>query len=536
MQDQTLLALHNKKSVSIRKIIDDCEYNLYAFAKLLNPYYIYGDVHQELFSFLSSPEATDRQLALLPRGHLKSHCMAVLCAWNITYRPWTSLVYISAQDDLAKAQLYTIKSMMTSDTYSAIWAEMFTEEKGERGTWSAFAFDVDHPCRKERGIRDHTMIIKTVKSNATGLHCDGLIFDDVVVQRFAETQIGRNELNRSLGYFSSVLNPGGWIKVAGTRYHPADSYQSMVDARRPIWDDKEKDFVGEELQWQLMERVVENSPDRSGTGVFLWPRTKSPFSDESYGFDIRELTKIKADYESHEGLVHFYSQYYNDPNDVGTQRIGRDKFQYFDRQFLTVARGTVRYRGNKLNVYCSMDVAWSDNPHSDYTAIVVIGVDQDGFFYVLDMDRFKTTKFQQYYDVAVAFQAQYGFRKMIIESNAGGHFVAQEVETLVRKNGGNLVIERAHRTQMSGTKQERWAAILEPKYETRSVFHCRGGLTATLEEELISSKPRHDDLKDAMCSAMSIAKIPATKKIDYTLYEKQTNVIIGKFGGRARVR
>jgi hypothetical protein len=92
----------------------------------------------------------------------------VYAVWRITYQPWNTFVYLSSQEDLAKAQLYVIKSMMTSDRYRLYWPEMFNDD-GKDGTWSAYAFDVDHPERKERGIRDHTMIVKTVKSNSQGL-------------------------------------------------------------------------------------------------------------------------------------------------------------------------------------------------------------------------------------------------------------------------------------------------------------------------------------------------------------------------------
>jgi len=428
-----------------------------------------------------------------------------------------------------------MKSMMTSDIYTAIWPEMFAENKGERGVWSAYAFDVDHPDRKAHGVRDHTVIIKTVKSNAQGLHSDGLVFDDVVVPQFADTAVGRNELSKSLGYFSSILNPGGWIKAVGTRYHPKDAYQSMIAARKGIWDEIEGAFTKEEPLWDVKERVVEDSPDRSGTGRFLWPRTQSTRDEKSYGFDIRELAKIKADYQSHQGTVHFYSQYYNDPNDVGTNRIGRDKFQYYDQKHIVVSNGTVKHRGNRLNVYAAMDVAWSDHSKADYTAIAVIGIDSEGFIYVLDLIRFKTSNFQEYYESCVSLQQQWGFRKMVVETNAGGALVAQEIESLVRRNGGNLVVDRRASTSHQGTKAERWAAVLEPRYESKTIWHAKGGYTPTLEEELVSSKPAHDDLKDALCAAVSTAKPPASKRLDY----KEMNngkIVYGRFGGRVRVR
>ncbi len=533
--------IHTDKRPYNRDLIEQCSQNLYAFATTLNPYYMYGDIHQEVFSWLSDPSAKERQLLLLPRGHLKSHCIAVYCAWKITYEPWTTIVYLASQDDLAKAQLYAIKQMMTSDIYTMLWPEMFSEKrttKGERGTWSAYAFDVDHPSRKERSVRDHTMIIKTVKSNAHGLHCDGVVFDDVVVPTFADTKVGRDELNRSLGYFSSILNAGGWIKTVGTRYHPDDAYNSMIEARVPIWHEEIHDYVGDESAWEVMEHVAEDSPNRSGLGKYLWPRTESPHEERKfYGFDPRELAKIKADYVSHQGAVHFYSQYYNDPNDVGTQRINRDKFQTYDPKHITIRDNKVYFRGDKLNVYAAMDVAWTETERSDYTALAVIGINHDGFIYVLGLDRFRTSDFLTYYERIAELQREFPFRRIIIETNAAGSFVASEVEAHIRRNGDPLVVERRSANSRSGSKLENWAAVLEPRYQSKSVFHFRGGLTPVLEEELISARPAHDDLKDALCAAFSIAHPPAGRKlINYTELAQQPNVIHGRFGGRVRIR
>ena len=538
----TLEKIHKEKRPQIRDVVDECRYSLYAFAVTVNPTYLYGDIHKEVFSWLGDPSANERQLLLLPRGHLKSHCIAVYCAWKITFEPWTTIVYLASQDDLAKAQLHAIKQMMTSDIYRTLWPEMFTERKvsasgkTERGAWSAYAFDVDHPMRKEKGIRDHTMIIKTVSSNVAGLHCDGICFDDVVVPQFADTELGRDNLNKALGYFSSVLNPGGWIKAVGTRYHPEDAYQRMIDSKVPVWSDEKQDFAGEKNAWELMERVVEDSPDRSGLGMYLWPRTESPMEPGKwYGFDPKELAKIKADYVAHQGAVHFFAQYYNDPNDVGTQRVGREKFQYYDKKFIEVRQDKVFFKGKKLNVFAAMDVAWSTSDWSDYTAIAVVGIDSDGYIYILDLDRFRTSDFLTYYDHIIALQSQWCFRSLLVETNAAGSLVAQEIENHVRRNGGNLSVDKRALNSRAEGKRENWASVLEPRYQSKSIFHFRGGLTPTLEEEVVSAKPRHDDLKDALTAAISISRPPSGRRITNPDGPDRT-VVQGRFGGRVRMR
>jgi hypothetical protein len=41
------------------------------------------------------------------------------------------------------------------------------------------------------------------------------------------------------------------------------------------------------------------------------------------------------------------------------------------------------------------------------------------------------------------------------------------------------------------------------------MWHFEGGFTRVLEEELILARPPHDDIKDALASAVSIAVKPA---------------------------
>jgi predicted phage terminase large subunit-like protein len=513
------------------EIVSLCETNLFAFAKLLNPHYQYGDLHEEVFSWLSSQDAeSQRKLLLLPRGHLKSHCIAVYCAWRITYKPWVTVCYLSAGEDLAKDQIYAIKNMMTSDTYTRYWPEMFNAEESKREQWSAYSFNVDHPDRKRRGIRDHTLIVKTIKSNAIGLHCDELILDDVVVPQFADTAVGRAEVNRSLAQFVSILNPGGCIKAVGTRYHPQDAYQGFIDAEYPLWNKETKQFEGTAKLWHVFEKRVEDSGD--GTGSFIWPRTINAISGDSYGFDPHVLAIIRADYESKGQRVQYFCQYYNDPNAIDTQRISRGSFQYFDRARIKVVGGNTLFRETKLSVFAAMDVAWTDSNSSDYTAIAVIGIDADNNIYVLDLVQFKSVNFAEYYQEVISLHYKWGFKKVRVETNAGGQFVAQELERLIRSNGNILAVEGKSTQKAAGNKRERKAATLEWRYSDKKVWHYRGGLTSELEEQIILDRPRHDDIVDALVAAIEISKPPGKRTHNVTSINETNLYYDRRFGGR----
>jgi len=510
------------------------EARFFAFMCLVNPQYEYGDIHAELCDWIQSGD-TARKLALLPRGHLKSHLAAGYAAWRITKSPWITIVYLSAGEDLAKDQIYAIKNMMTNDVYRTYWPEMFNADEGQREQWSAFSFNVDHPERKRRGIRDHTIIVKTVKSNAIGLHCDLLIADDVVIPDFADTATGRNIVNRAMAQFASILNPRGEILAVGTRYHPDDYYQTCIDSEYKLWDKEKEKFNGSAKLWAIFDRQVEDAGD--GTGVFLWPVSKNLDTGDLYGFDQQTLAIIRADYESKGQIVQFFCQYYNDPNAIDTQRISRGTFQYFDRKHVRVMGGNAFYRDRRLNVFAGMDIAWTNTETSDYTAIAVIGMDWQENVYILDLSQFKTSSFAEYYNEVINLHQKWGFRKLRIETNAGGHYVKQELDRLVRQNGDVLSIEGKAQVRNQGSKNERKGATLEWRYADQKVWHFKGELNTEYEDQVILSKPKHDDLVDALVAAIEIAKAPGKRNSTENVRVMENNIVYDRrFGGRrARV-
>ena len=51
-------------------------------------------------------------------------------------------------------------------------------------------------------------------------------------------------------------------------------------------------------------------------------------------------------------------------------------------------------------------------------------------------------------------------------------------------------------------------AVLEPRYANKQIWHYPSGNTQILEEELIYTNPPHDDVKDALASAIDFAVAP----------------------------
>lgn len=509
--------MSSKKS-EIEEVRHLAELDLFSFAKLVCPEREYGDIHKRVFRWLQD-SPNPNQLLLLPRAHMKSHCIAVWCAWWITKHPETSILYVSATTTLAESQLYTIKNLLTSPIYRRYWPEMTHEEEGKREKWTTSAISVDHPKRKAEGIRDYTIFAAGLSTNTTGLHADVVVADDVVVPENAYTEEGRRKTSAAMSQMASILNTGGTVKACGTRYHPADQYSLWKDQTIDEFNEN-GEKVGETPLWDILEEVVERD------GKYLWPRTCRS-DGKMFGFDRKELARISTMYTDR---TQFYAQYYNDPNDPESNRLDYSRFQYYDRKFLSNKSGTWYFKDKKLNLFAAIDFAFSLNVKADYSAIVVIGVDADNNIYVLDIDRFKTDKIAEYYQHIDQLHQKWNFRVLRAEVSVAQTVIVRDLKDRLRQNGSMIKIDEHRPNRHQGSKEERIAAALEPRYENLQVWHFRGGYTPVLEEELIMARPAHDDIKDCLASAVEISRAPKERSTSQPLdmFSSFTNP---RFGG-----
>lgn len=511
------LAKMPKQAKEIRQAAMD---NLHFFAKLMGPGRVYGDIHKEVFDWLQSDEEGN-QLLLLPRAHMKSHCIAIWCAWYITNHPETTLLYISATAELAEKQLYDIKNIMTSDIYRRYFPDMIHPEEGKREKWAVSKIAVDHPKRSSEQIRDWTVATAGLTTNTTGWHADVIVADDIVVPDNAYTEDGRKKVAAAMSQMSSIRNAGGFTKACGTRYHPADIYDTWKKQMAEMYDEATGELIDRKPIWSIKEHVVETNH------VFLWPRAVRA-DGKAFGFNINILARIKGEYED---KTQFFAQYYNDPNDPGSNRLSRDQFQYYDQRFIRQEGGNWYFKNERLNVYAAIDFAFSLNKRADYSAIVVIGIDCENNIYILDIDRFKTDKVLEYFKRVSALHSKWEFKMIRAEVTVAQQIIVNDIKDHIRKEGMRLKVDEYRPSKAEGSKEERIAATLEHRYDNLSMWHYRGGYIPMLEEELVLSRPPHDDLKDVLTSAVSIAVKPKRTRQVQNLFSGMQTTKRTRFGG-----
>lgn len=502
------------------------ESDLEAFIRLVHPQRVLGAVHCELIAWWTREDSKSHQLVLLPRDHCKSALVAYRVAWEITRNPAIRILYISATANLAQKQVKFIKDILTSKIYRRYWPEMVNEDEAKREKWAEAEFSVDHPIRKAEAIRDPTVFTAGLTTTITGLHCDVAVLDDIIIKENAYTEESRAKVYSQYSLLSSIEGVDAREWVVGTRYHPKDLYNDLLEMMVEEFDE-EGELTASEPLYEIFERQVEDVGD--GTGQYLWPRQQRA-DGKWFGFDQKILAKKKAQYKG--DLTQFRAQYYNNPNDIESGGIKPDRFQYYDQRFLSQSEGRWYFKNNRLNIFAAMDFAYSLARRADYTAIAVVGVDAFNNYYVLEVDRFKANKISEYFEHILRLHQKWGFRKLRCEVTAAQEVIVKDLkENYVRKHGLALSLDEYRPSRQLGAKEERIEAILNSRYENLQMWHYRGGNCQTLEEELVLFNPPHDDCKDALAACIDICVAPTM-----TVFNKQKEEMLQhhtRFGGFA---
>jgi len=486
---------------TLEQIRQAAENDLVTFIKLIAPEQVLGQCHEDVCNWWGHEDAKSHQLLLFPRDHGKSRLVAYRVAWELTKDPTLRILYISATANLAEKQLGFIKSILTSEIYSRYWPDHVHPEDGKRTRWTNSEIMLDHPLRKAEKVRDPSVFTGGLTTSLTGMHCDIAVLDDIVVYENAYTGEGRNKVKSQYSLLSSIEGAEAREWVVGTRYHPVDLYNDLLQMEEDLYDD-DGNKIGEDNIYEIFERPVEDRGD--GTGEMLWPRSQRR-DGKWFGFDIKVLAKKRGQYLD---KGQFRAQYYNDPSDPDNVPIESSRFQYYERKLLKEENGHWFYKDSKLNVFASIDFAFSLSKKADYTAIVVIGVDSQNNIYVLDIDRFRTDRITEYFEHILQLSTKWSFRKLRAEVTVGQQAIVKQLKELIKQHGLAISVDEFRPNKYQGNKDERISATLEPRYDNLQIWHYRGGNIQTLEEELQSRNPPHDDIKDALASAIDIAVKP----------------------------
>jgi len=182
----------------------------------------------------------------------------------------------------------------------------------------------------------------------------------------------------------------------------------------------------------------------------------------------------------------FYSQYMNDPSDPEDQLFQRDYFQTYD------------YPPGNLFIALAVDLALSERNYSDYTGLVVGGMDNQHRIYILDTLRGKWGHPADIIDSIFMMVEKWKPQVVGLEVNGYQKVLKYALEDAMRFRKKYFPIQEIKTaTTMTRTHGEKYhIRALEPYYKNRLVYHAKW--MDELENELSRfPKGRHDDLADA---------------------------------------
>lgn len=473
-----------------------------AFIRLVAPYQLLGHCHVDLCKWIQA-NPTKNKLVLWPRDHGKSRMAAFYACWEICRDPSITIIYASATAEKAEEQLRFVRTILSSKIVLRYFPGLVHPQEGQREEWNRRAMIVDHQHREKEGVVDSTVMTAGVGKTITGKHCKILILDDIVVPE-NNTEIGRRDVNSWVAQAASIMSGDATIFAVGTRYHPKDAYEVMMNMRAEyVGTDDNEEVETEDL-------FVVNQHDVEVGGDFLWPRHQRK-DGKWFGFDSRILARKRAVYEAAGEITQFYAQYYNDPNDKSTAPIARDLFQYYSKEDLSYMYGTWSINGTDLYCFAAVDLSASIGDRRDYTVVIVGGIDLAGNRYVLDIERYQSDKSSLTIDTITRLFSKYHFKKLRIEAVAGFKLVAQDMHEALQKKGIRVPTD-FYTPAPNESKIVRVNNILEPLYQSRAVYHYRGGKCQQLEDELVSLNPANDDTKDAWAMCCDLMEVPLTAR------------------------
>ena len=193
-------------------------------------------------------------------------------------------------------------------------------------------------------------------------------------------------------------------------------------------------------------------------------------------------------------------QYLNEPVSDESAIFKRDDFQYYKEEDLD----------QNFNIFMTIDPALSIEKTADYSAIVVGGFTKDEKIYILDIFR-ERVQSQDLINQIFSMAEKWNPRLIGLEVVAFQKVLQYNIQSEMRLRGKYLPLIELKRD--SSESKEMRIRGLQPKYETKSVYHPRQHQNLfDLEFELLRfPRGQTDDIIDAEADLLQIA-YPRRKK------------------------
>lgn len=332
-------------------------------------------------------------------------------------------------------------------------------------TWNQDEIEV---LGRSMGTREPTVSAIGSEGNLVSRHYSCIIADDLVNRENSATRYQSNKIidwwKRSL----SLLEPDGTMLVIGTRWSYYELYSYLLEN----YKDKLDFYV----------RSIYN-PD----GSLYFP--------ERFG---EEKVKELKDYH---GSYIFSSFYLNDPVDDETALIKKSMIREYREG----------EQPKKLNIFAMCDPAVAQTAESDYSAIVVVGEDDNRNWWVRETRRGRWSV-NQLIDQMFDIHKQWQPHSFTIETIGQAQSILQPIHDAEIERNIFLPLV-AIKARNAVQKETRIRSVLQPRFERGKVY-ILPHMDELRDELLKFPKSAHDDMVDALSDCSEVCFNPPPPEED----------------------
>ena len=331
-------------------------------------------------------------LDLWAREHYKSTIITIgLTIQNILNDPNITVGIFSHTRPIAKAFLRQIKREWETNTLlRAYFPHISSPEKAEARTrtWSE---DGGLIVKRDGNPKEATLEAwGLVDGQPTGKHFGLLIYDDVVTLESVSTP---EQIKKTTDAWRLSLNLGardGHLRMIGTRYHASDTYHLIMEQGSviPRIHPATEDGLSMGKAVFLDGTSLAKKRRDMGPYVFACQMLQNPLADNAMGFkkewfQTLPSTGLNTDHMN-AGANQNRGDYTQDSHGQSPHGQGQNG-QSLEGTSLQSTGSQIQSRhGENMNRYIVVDPASSKKEGSDYTSMWVIGLNHDGFYYVID--------------------------------------------------------------------------------------------------------------------------------------------------------
>ena len=438
--------------------------------------------HKEFCEWMQGDQK--RALGLMPRSHFKTTielCEIIRC---LLVNPEERILLVSESSENAEYMLREIKEHYeNNELFRTLYPNHIPKSTTNR-LWNKQSIILPRKgSYREPSIDTAGITSRIVSRHYTRIFCDDLISNEAMESPTVMDKC-RKFVNRLV---SLLVHPTeSTIRIIGTRWAFHDIYSHVLEnfpsfdvfIRKAIVrtaEGKIEPFFKERCTMHMFQEIIENDP------------------------------------------LQWATQYANDPLDTAVTDFKKEWLQYFtvapDRNYRFTGddgRLHIQYT-NDLRYYIHVDPSLGEKITSDYTGIVVVGVNPLGQVFLVDAIGMRLDPLATSHKI-LDLASGYAPKLITIESNAYQKSLMYYTEAEAKRRGQYFRMEPFNAPSRK-SKAARIRGALQPLFSTERIW-IRRGLVNFVEEYMKFGKDDDEHMMDALAQGPEFWKTPQSKVAD----------------------